>query len=95
MRTNNIERYDNFLSSLRAPSSSTWSEAQESVSIFTDLEFDERLRFTLLGVARALHLHHCQPGEEDLRQTYRRLQLLAQCPKRQAYCRHPCCRSSP
>lgn len=30
MRTNNIERYDNFLSSLRAPSSSTWSEAQES-----------------------------------------------------------------
>ncbi|KAG2101021.1 isoprenoid synthase domain-containing protein [Suillus discolor] len=27
----NIERYDSFLSSLRAPSSSTWTEAQESV----------------------------------------------------------------
>ncbi|KAG2155830.1 isoprenoid synthase domain-containing protein [Suillus bovinus] len=33
----NIERYDNFLSSLCAPLSSTWTEAQESASIFTAL----------------------------------------------------------
>lgn len=53
-----VDKYDNFLSTLQGTSSSSWSEAQESVSGAYGLEV-AWLNFAILVVAGTIQLHHC------------------------------------